>query len=244
VAITGVAGPFANWLEQVIAQTAGCELTVGLPDRVGLASPRSGHRPDVIVVGSHGARRSREIAALARKQPAAAIVVLGDDLDRAESLRLLGLGAHACLPLGTPPETIVGAILAVFWGGRVLVGNERPIVRERPGSGRRLTPREVEVHELLRQGRTNYQIAEELHISYDTVRTHVVHILEKLGAYSREQLVDRAAARGSGDVVPLQLGYRRRADLRSPRGRRAWQPSWRVALRPSQRVALAVSRYA
>jgi two-component system, NarL family, nitrate/nitrite response regulator NarL len=48
-----------------------------------------------------------------------------------------------------------------------------------------LSPRELEVYELLAQGRTNPQIARALYISDSTAKVHVKHILEKLGVRSR-----------------------------------------------------------
>jgi PAS domain S-box-containing protein len=57
-----------------------------------------------------------------------------------------------------------------------------------------LTPRQSEVLKLLERGRSTTQIAEELHLSRDTVRNHVRHLLRALGASSRLEAV--AVARG------------------------------------------------
>jgi PAS domain S-box-containing protein len=56
-----------------------------------------------------------------------------------------------------------------------------------------LTPRQVEVLRLLEQGRSTKQIAQELHLSTDTVKNHVRHLLRALGVHSRLEAV--AAAR-------------------------------------------------
>ncbi len=59
-----------------------------------------------------------------------------------------------------------------------------------PGSSKRpLTPREREVVTLIAMGRETGQIAEELHVSPETVRTHVRNAMSKLGAHTRAQLV-------------------------------------------------------
>jgi DNA-binding NarL/FixJ family response regulator len=50
-----------------------------------------------------------------------------------------------------------------------------------------LTRRESEVLRFLAQGRTNKQIAEELKISYETVKEHVQHVLRKIGVNDRTQ---------------------------------------------------------
>ena len=57
-----------------------------------------------------------------------------------------------------------------------------------------LTPRQAEVLQLLERGRSTVQIAEELHLSRETVRNHVRHLLHALGASSRLEAV--AVARG------------------------------------------------
>lgn len=52
-----------------------------------------------------------------------------------------------------------------------------------------LTPRQTEVLRLLRQGRSTDQIAQELHLSTETVRNHVRHLLRALGVHSRLEAV-------------------------------------------------------
>jgi PAS domain S-box-containing protein len=52
-----------------------------------------------------------------------------------------------------------------------------------------LTPRQVEVLRLLEQGRSTKQIAQELHLSTDTVKNHVRHLLRALGVHSRLEAV-------------------------------------------------------
>jgi DNA-binding NarL/FixJ family response regulator len=63
--------------------------------------------------------------------------------------------------------------------------------RERERDARRaadqLTPRELDVLEALANGLSNKQIAERLHISLETERTHIMNIMTKLGAHSRLQ---------------------------------------------------------
>src|SRR5215471_4267784 len=60
-----------------------------------------------------------------------------------------------------------------------------------------LTPRQEEVLRLLERGRSTVQIAEELHVSRETVRNHVRHLLHALGATSRLE----AVALARGDLV-------------------------------------------
>jgi DNA-binding NarL/FixJ family response regulator len=60
----------------------------------------------------------------------------------------------------------------------------------------RLTGREVEVLELVAQGLGNKEIAAALHVSENTVKTHVRHILEKLGLRGRAEAAAYAVRQG------------------------------------------------
>jgi len=65
--------------------------------------------------------------------------------------------------------------------------------RRRPVTGwKALTPTEVKVAYLVAEGRSNPDVAAELFLSRNTVQTHVSHILAKLGARSRAEIVREA----------------------------------------------------
>ena len=64
--------------------------------------------------------------------------------------------------------------------------------RSAPGLVEQLTRRETEVLEMLAVGRSNQAIATQLVVSLDTVKKHVSHVLEKLGAANRTEAVARA----------------------------------------------------
>jgi two-component system, NarL family, response regulator LiaR len=67
---------------------------------------------------------------------------------------------------------------------------------EKGSSESELTPRELEVLELLAQGLSNNEIAERLFVSGQTVKTHVRHIMEKMSVSDRTQAAVRAIKRG------------------------------------------------
>jgi PAS domain S-box-containing protein len=79
-------------------------------------------------------------------------------------------------------------VVGVF--GQVSKVVEEPV----PHPELHLTPRQAEVLSLLERGRSTVQIADELHLSRETVRNHVRHLLHALGASSRLEAV--AVARG------------------------------------------------
>ena len=71
-----------------------------------------------------------------------------------------------------------------------------PAVAAVPGLGEQLTARELEVLGLLAAGRSNRRIAQELVVTLDTVKKHVSHVLDKLGAGNRTEAVARARQLG------------------------------------------------
>jgi DNA-binding CsgD family transcriptional regulator len=81
-------------------------------------------------------------------------------------------------------------IVGVF--GQVVGELQEPQVAPHPG----LTPRQIEVLRLLEHGRSTRQIADELHLTTETVRNHVRNVLRAMGVHSRIEAV-AAARRGA-----------------------------------------------
>jgi LuxR family transcriptional regulator, regulator of acetate metabolism len=95
----------------------------------------------------------------------------------------------------------------------------RPARGPHPHRGERLdaelTRREVEVLGMLAEGETNARIAQRLVVSQDTVKTHVKHILRKLGVHNRSQAVSRYfRAQGASENAPFK---EERSPIRSMR---------------------------
>jgi DNA-binding NarL/FixJ family response regulator len=113
----------------------------------------------------------------------------------------LRAGASGFLLKDTPPEQLVEGIRAVASGDALLAPSiTRRVIEEfvsrPPGTARalppeleELTPRETEVLTLMARGQSNAEIAEELVVSETTVKTHVAHVLTKLGLRDRVQAV-------------------------------------------------------
>jgi DNA-binding NarL/FixJ family response regulator len=119
----------------------------------------------------------------------------------------LRAGASGFLLKDTPPADLLGAIRVVAAGEALLAPTvTRRLISEfarRPRPGHlpspelgRVTDREREVLTLIGHGLTNTEIAEHLHISLATARTHVGHLLTKLTARDRAQLVITAYETG------------------------------------------------
>jgi LuxR family maltose regulon positive regulatory protein len=91
------------------------------------------------------------------------------------------------------PPAYLGRLLRALQQTGVPVGRHgRRAAGAVPGLLEPLSERELEVLGLLAAGRPNQAIAEELVITLDTVKRHVSHVLDKLGAANRTQAVARA----------------------------------------------------
>ena len=107
-------------------------------------------------------------------------------------------GARVSVQWGASVEVVTGHRLVLFvvlsssrWGQRF----RRALPSET--EPRALTRREREIVLLVAHGRSGPEIADELHIAHDTVRTHVRNAMTKLGARSRAHLVAKALSDGA-----------------------------------------------
>ena len=125
----------------------------------------------------------------------------------------LRAGASGFLLKDVPPEQLVAGIRAVAQGDALLAPSvtrrvieefvRRPpsSVRTSPPEVEELTARELEVLKLVAKGLSNAEIAKELFVSETTVKTHVAHMLTKLGVRDRVQAVVLAYECGLAGVV-------------------------------------------
>lgn len=114
-------------------------------------------------------------------------------------------GASGFLLKDAPGEQLVGGVRAVARGEELLAPRiTRRLIEEFTRSGRQgrptgydlLTDRETEVLGLVARGRSNAEIAAELYVSVQTVKTHVARLLAKLGLRDRVQVVVLAYEHG------------------------------------------------
>jgi DNA-binding NarL/FixJ family response regulator len=160
--------------------------------------------PDVVLldVGDGELEELDAIARLAAAQPGLPIVALAGE--QGALTQALAFGASALLPVAVDPETLSAALLASARGlvsiprqeiATLLPHDERiePALNAPTES---LTPRELEVLQLMARGLTNRQIARRLEISEHTVKFHAGAVLGKLNARSRAEAVARAIGLG------------------------------------------------
>jgi PAS domain S-box-containing protein len=137
------------------------------------------------VVGPEDRTRAREL--FARKVLGAA------DATEAKGVLVSTGGDRVSVEISAVPLVGEGRVVGVF--GLMTGRQEAPC---KPPA--HLTPRQVEVLRLLEQGRSTKQIAEELQLSYDTVKNHVRHLLRALGVHSRLEAVAIARQGFSSDA--------------------------------------------
>ena len=145
------------------------------------------HHPTVLILDVDQVVDLAMVRELTVEHPATHLVLLGDGLSSLESAQLLALGAGACLDKGTQARDVRNAIHLVSRGLQLM---PRGPVHAARGM---LTQREGDVLLLLREDRSNAQIALALDIGVETVRTHARSVYRKLGVPSRRALVAASA---------------------------------------------------
>ncbi len=145
-------------------------------------------RPAVLLLNFGALASAADVHRLHAAHPAVRLVVLANRPAPAESNQLLALGATACLGKEVQARDIRNAIHLASRGLQVLPRMDSPEGAEPLGGPELLTPREADVLDLLRQGRSNAEIANALTVSVETVRTHRRNIYRKLGVRTRREL--------------------------------------------------------
>ncbi len=140
---------------------------------------------------------------LREANPLFAALVLTASLDRTEHARAIEAGAAGVLHKSADVDEIMDATRRLAAGETLISPEELAEMlhlagesREARASIEQLTRRELQVLKALAEGLSNKEIAQRLHMSVDTERTHMMNILSKLGVHSRLQAVLFAARHG------------------------------------------------
>ncbi len=155
------------------------------------------HRPDVALLDLRMPEMDgvEAIAAIRRKIPTARLIVLTTFDEDEDIYRGLRAGAKAYLLKDAPRDALLKCIRDVHGGQTVIPAPIAAKLADRlTTSG--LTRREIQVLQLVADGKGNKEIAVALSISEGTVKTHVSAILTKLDAADRTQAVTIALRRG------------------------------------------------
>ena len=155
-------------------------------------------KPRVIVMdaampGTGGLEATRRILA---KQPKAAILMLSMHSEETLVRQALAAGARGYVLKNALDLDLAAAVKRVAAGEQVL---DPAVVRPDPLPGernRRLTPRELEVLQLICNGLSNKEIAAKLELSANTVAVHRANIMNTLGVHKTAELVVYALQNG------------------------------------------------
>ncbi len=189
---TGLQGMLAGQPDfEVVGEAADGAEAVILTERL---------HPDVVLMdlrmpGMDGVMAIRHIKA---RHPEVHILVLTTYDTDADILPAIEAGATGYLLKDAPREDLFRAIRAAARGETVLAPTvaARLVSRMRTQAQEALSVREIEVLALVAQGKSNKEIARQLHISEATVKTHLIHIFGKLGVADRTAAVTEALKRG------------------------------------------------
>jgi DNA-binding NarL/FixJ family response regulator len=193
-------------LEQLISEDPNVELVETAVELENLEKVLERRRPSVVLLNFGSLPNAAWVYQLHQSSPDTRIVVLANRPTAAESNQLLSFGATACISKETQGRDIINAIHLASRGMRVLprstAAPSDPAERfDYLPEADILTAREAEVLQLLQEGMTNAQIADELTIGLETVRTHARNIYRKLGVSTRRDL-----ARFTRNPRPLPVG--------------------------------------
>jgi DNA-binding NarL/FixJ family response regulator len=135
------------------------------------------------------------LIAIRSEFPESRIVMLTTFNGDVDIQRALKAGAYGYILKSTPRKELLDAIRKVHSGKKSVPPEVAAQLAEHL-SGEALSEREIEVLRHIAGGNRNKDIANKLFISEETVKVHVKHIMEKLGASDRTQAMAIAARRG------------------------------------------------
>jgi DNA-binding NarL/FixJ family response regulator len=155
------------------------------------------YRPDIVLMDQRlpGANGTEALLGIRNESPNARVIMLSISSGDIEIQRALRAGAAAYVLKTTPKDEILQVIRNVSAGRRHIPSDVAVRVAEHLGK-ESLSPRELQVLELIREGNKNKRIADQLCISETTVNFHIKNIVDKLQANDRTHAVTIAFRRG------------------------------------------------
>ena len=194
-------------LAMILATDPDIEVVGQAHDGAGAVAEVERLRPDVVLMdirmpGTDGLAAAAAVASNPTTSACRVVMLTTYDLDE-YLFGALQAGAAGFLLKGVSPEELIKGVRQVAGGDCLLAPSAtRRLINEFVGSRRTdlqseptqhlldsLTPREIEVLTLVARGLSNSEIAEELIVGENTVKTHVGHLLAKLNARDRVQAV-------------------------------------------------------
>ncbi|MFL7840260.1 MAG: response regulator [Candidatus Promineifilaceae bacterium] len=144
---------------------------------------------DMVMPGLTGSEATAEIIA---RKPDAQILILTSFSEDENLIKAINAGALGCLLKDSQPDDLLHAIRSVNRGQMSMPHNLAAKLLNQPAKETQtesvLTDREQEIATLIAQGLSNKEIAQELVLSSNTIRSHVSNILRKLKLSNRTQI--------------------------------------------------------
>jgi DNA-binding NarL/FixJ family response regulator len=184
----------ARGLRELIGEDDHLALVADAVPQERIGAVLAAQAPQVALLNFGSLRTPLEVRELSASHPGTRLIVLANRPIPAECNQMLAFGATACLSKETQARDVLHAIHLASRGLHVLPRTSMDALP--PRGPDLLTQREAGVLELLQQGRSNGEIAAQLCIGIETVRTHARSIYRKLGVRSRREL----ARLGAPDV--------------------------------------------
>jgi len=155
------------------------------------------HRPDITLMDLQMPEMSgiEAILAIRSEFPKACIIVLTTYAGDVQVMRALKAGARGYVLKGRVHKELLETIRAVHAGQKRLPPEVAAVLAEHAGE-EELSARELNVLRLIAAGNANKEIAAQLSVTEETVKSHVTSILSKLGANDRTHAVTIALKRG------------------------------------------------
>lgn len=132
---------------------------------------------------------------IVERSPSTRVIALTASTDEARMMGVLRAGAAGYVRKDAEPETLLAAVRAVA-RGRTYIDPSVGRQLARIDGSNDLTPREVDVLRQVALGLSNREVAAALGVSEETIKTHVTHLLAKLGVDNRAQATVQGLKRG------------------------------------------------
>ncbi|HEY0950219.1 response regulator transcription factor [Nocardioides sp.] len=198
---------------------AGVEhLLARFPDRIAIVDEAAADDDTVVVYDVYGlfVGHEEDFERVVKRHPDR-VLALSRVLQPGLTARALDLGAVASVSIGLPAEELADAIES-FALGHLQDGSQADLDnqadrRRQLGRDVNLTPREQQVLALIVAGRSNDELAADLYLSINTVKSMIRSVYRKIGVTSRAQ----AVAWGGGPRLPVGRGPARARGAMMPR---------------------------